>query len=155
VAPPRGLDRARSPTGFRKLEEKAEQIVDSYLRAGEQGDWRALDALVNRVYGKATETIVTEPARAPWEREMDEMSIEQLEEFIKHQRAEHLRAVEDEVLRRTIEDEKRRAHRLAHPEPRRPEGMSKDETLAWKREQPWYKDNKGKQLRAVDAEEAV
>jgi hypothetical protein len=33
--------------------------------------------------------------------------------------------------------------------------MSKDETLAWKRKQPWYKDNKGKQLGAVDAEEAV
>jgi hypothetical protein len=30
--------------------------------------------------------------------------------------------------------------------------MSKDETLAWKREQPWYKDNKGKQLRAVGDE---
>jgi hypothetical protein len=107
---------------------------------------------VNRVYGKATETIVTEPARAPWKREMDEMSIEQLEEFIKRQRAEHLRAVEDEVLRRAIEDEKRRAQSLAHPESKRPEGMSKDETLAWKREQPWYKDNKGKQLRAVGDE---
>jgi hypothetical protein len=86
---------------------------------------------------------------------MDEMSIEQLEEFIKRQRAEHLRAVEDEVLRRNIEDEKRRAHRFAHPEPKRPEGMSKDQTLAWKRQQPWYKDKKGKQLRAADAEEAV
>jgi hypothetical protein len=80
---------------------------------------------------------------------MDEMSIEQLEGFIKRQRAEHLRAVEDEVLRRAIEDEKRRAQRLAHPEPKRPEGASKDETMAWKREQPWFK---RKQLRAVDEE---
>src|SRR5205823_959421 len=37
----------------RKLEDRAEEIVDAYLRAGvDQGDWRALDALVNRVYGK-------------------------------------------------------------------------------------------------------
>jgi hypothetical protein len=80
---------------------------------------------------------------------MDKLSLEELEELTKRQRAEHLRAVEDEVLRRTIEDEKRRAQRLAHPEPKRPEGMSKDETLAWKREQPWFK---RKQLRAVDEE---
>ncbi len=89
---------------------------------------------------------------------MDKLSLEELEELINRQRAEHLRAVEDEVLRRAVEDERRRAHRLAHPEPKRPEGMSKDETLAWKREQPWYKDNKGKQLRAFEdepAEEAV
>jgi hypothetical protein len=79
--------------------------IDSYLRAGEQGDWRALDALVNRVYGKATEHIVTEAAKPQWKVDMDKLSLEELEELINRQRAEHLRAVEDEVLRRTIEDE--------------------------------------------------
>jgi hypothetical protein len=58
---------------------------------------------------------------------MDKLSLEEVEERVRRQRAEHLRAVEDEVLRRAIEDEKRRAHRLARPEPKRPEGMSKDE----------------------------
>jgi hypothetical protein len=52
----------------KKLEERAEEIVNAYLRAGvEGGDWRALDALVNRVYGRPKETFAVEqenPVRA-------------------------------------------------------------------------------------------
>jgi hypothetical protein len=39
-------------------------LVVTYLRAGEQ--WRALDALVNRVYGKPKETVVSEQAEPEW-----------------------------------------------------------------------------------------
>jgi hypothetical protein len=43
-----------------ELERRAEEIVAAYLTAGiEQGDWRALDALVSRVHGKPKETVET------------------------------------------------------------------------------------------------
>lgn len=38
------------------LEERAQDILAAYLRAGlEKGDWRALEALITRVYGKPVE----------------------------------------------------------------------------------------------------
>jgi hypothetical protein len=43
-----------------ELERRAEEIVAAYLKAGIQdGDWRALDALVSRVHGKPKETVET------------------------------------------------------------------------------------------------
>jgi hypothetical protein len=57
------------------LEERAEEIVESYLRAGDQGDWRALDALVNRVSGKPKETVVSEQGDpdAAWKQELRDL----------------------------------------------------------------------------------
>src|SRR5437762_517080 len=67
VAPVREFARDRSPS--EGSEDRAEEIVDAYLRAGvDQGDWRALDALVNRVYGKPKETIATEAPEPEWKR---------------------------------------------------------------------------------------
>jgi hypothetical protein len=44
----------------RATEEHAGEIVAAYLAAGvERGDWRALDALVTRVYGKPVERVET------------------------------------------------------------------------------------------------
>jgi hypothetical protein len=40
------------------LEERAGEIVSAYLTAGlDKGDWRALEALVTRVYGKPVERV--------------------------------------------------------------------------------------------------
>jgi hypothetical protein len=84
-----------------KLEARAEEIVDAYLKAGvDQGDWRALDALVNRVYGKPTEHIVSEPVETPVQRYLRGMSTEQLEEFFQARR--HLRPVEDEAAEEAV-----------------------------------------------------
>lgn len=40
-----------------KLDERAEQLIDVALAAGEKGDWRATLALIEQVYGKPKETI--------------------------------------------------------------------------------------------------
>jgi hypothetical protein len=65
---------------------------------------------------------------------MDALSLEELEALRDEWRAERREAVEPEE----------------EHSPRPPLGASKEEVFAWKRGQPWYKDNKGKQLRAVE-----
>ena len=39
------------------LEEHGREIVEVYLQAMRNGDWRAADALMNRIYGKPEETV--------------------------------------------------------------------------------------------------
>jgi hypothetical protein len=41
------------------VEEHGREIVEVYLQAMRNGDWRAVDALMNRIHGKPTETVVT------------------------------------------------------------------------------------------------
>ena len=43
----------------RAVDEHAEEIVQTYLDAGRQGDWRALDSLTMRVFGRPTERLET------------------------------------------------------------------------------------------------
>jgi hypothetical protein len=59
----------------------------------DQGDWRALDALVSRVYGKPKETVAVEREESPLDRRLREMSTEELEAIV--QRGRHLRAVNE------------------------------------------------------------
>jgi len=47
------------------VEERGQELADSFLRAAKDGDWRAAEALMNRIYGKPTETAVTVRATAP------------------------------------------------------------------------------------------
>jgi hypothetical protein len=100
----------------KKLEEKAEQIVDSYLRAGEQGDWRALDALVNRVYGRATERIEQVAGESEVDRALKQLSREDLQAMVQKGRQEQeVRAImrvmtaeeRDEFLGRMAPEERR------------------------------------------------
>jgi hypothetical protein len=43
-----------------EVERRSQEIVAAYLKAGiEDGDWRALDALISRVHGKPKETVET------------------------------------------------------------------------------------------------
>jgi hypothetical protein len=39
------------------VEEEGEALARSFLKAAEEGDWRAADALMNRIYGKPEETV--------------------------------------------------------------------------------------------------
>jgi hypothetical protein len=59
-----------------KVEEKAEEIVNAYLKAGlREGEWRALDSLVNRVYGKPVERVENVDTSKP------ELTMEELEDL--------------------------------------------------------------------------
>jgi hypothetical protein len=60
------------------LERNAERIVDALLEAGlKGGDWRALEALINRVHGKPTERHEDVTIRSDTERQLDVMTREQ------------------------------------------------------------------------------
>jgi hypothetical protein len=173
VAPPLRAQRASESRRGRKLEEKAEQIVDSYLRAGEQGDWRALDALVNRVYGRPTERIEqvageseiksaleqlsTEDlqALAQWGRQglevkamMRVMTAEERDEFLGRMAPEERREILEERERaKQREREWREELRLRgdDPDDPRPKEAGTPEDFAWK-------DRRKARLRAVQAE---
>jgi hypothetical protein len=57
------------------LEEQAEAIVAAYLTAGlEQGDWRALEALVSRVHGRPVERVEKHEVA-----EVETMSLDELQ----------------------------------------------------------------------------
>jgi hypothetical protein len=124
VAPRRARFSSRSPKP-----ERAEEIVDAYLRAGvEQGDWRALDALVNRVYGKPKETVVTEEAESPAERALKQMSTDELETYLRGaRRMGDMRAATPEerreLLRRWNDEDEARAKQ---PPPPKREDFERD-----------------------------
>jgi hypothetical protein len=46
-------------------EEHGREIVGGVLQAMRGGDWRAAEALMSRIYGKATETVVTHTPVSP------------------------------------------------------------------------------------------
>jgi hypothetical protein len=107
VAPLRGDYARRSHTGWtaKKLEERAEEIVDAYLRAGvDQGDWRALDALVNRVYEKPKETVVSEQTVPEWERQLDDFSTDALTRIVHKDNPEAIRRMEENGTLKRVDD---------------------------------------------------
>jgi hypothetical protein len=157
----------------KKLEEKAEQIVDSYLRAGEQGDWRALDALVNRVYGRATERIEQVTGESEIKSALKQLSKEDLQAMVQQGRQElEVKAImrvmtaeeRDEFLGRMAPEERREVlgeRDLAEqrererreemrlrgfdPDDPRPKETGTPEDFAWK-------DRRKARLRAVEQE---
>jgi hypothetical protein len=40
------------------VEENGRELAESFLTAARQGDWRAADALMNRIYGKLDAALV-------------------------------------------------------------------------------------------------
>ena len=47
------------------VEEEGEALARSFLKAAEEGDWRAADALMNRIYGKPEQAVVAHVAPSP------------------------------------------------------------------------------------------
>jgi hypothetical protein len=47
------------------VEEEGEALARSFLKAAEEGDWRAADALMNRIYGKPEQAVVAHVAASP------------------------------------------------------------------------------------------
>jgi hypothetical protein len=131
VPPRRGVDRRRSHTAdvlADKVEEHAEELVNLMLEAARRGEWRVVSQMLDRVFGKPTEHLVTESPKPRWEQEMDALSLEELEALRAKYRAEPREPVEPD------------------PDPR-PKETGTPEDFAWKR-------RRKARLRAVE-EEAV
>ena len=41
----------------RIVEENGRDLAESFLKAAREGDWRAADAVMNRIYGEPEETV--------------------------------------------------------------------------------------------------
>ena len=70
------------------VEEHGRELAESFLRAARNGDWRASEALMNRIYGKPEET-VNRVDHNPAQQVLKSMSLEEkLELLARMQRGE-------------------------------------------------------------------
>jgi hypothetical protein len=61
------------------VQEQAELIIGVFIEAIKKGDWRAAEALLQRVYGKPAETVeVSQPQSVE---EVEQMSLAQIRQF--------------------------------------------------------------------------
>jgi hypothetical protein len=58
-------------------EEHGREILEVYLQAMRRGDWRAAEALMSRIYGKPTETVVTHTPVMPERAVLASMTLEE------------------------------------------------------------------------------
>jgi hypothetical protein len=49
----------------RIVEERGQELADSFLSAARNGDWRAAEALMNRIYGRPEQALVARVAPPP------------------------------------------------------------------------------------------
>jgi hypothetical protein len=73
------VERKRSALDWMALaaEEHGREILEVYLRAMRGGDWRAAEALMSRIYGKPTETVVTHTPPSPARAVLASMTLEE------------------------------------------------------------------------------
>jgi hypothetical protein len=64
------------------VEEHGREIVEVYLQAMRGGDWRAAEALMSRIYGKPTETVVTHTPPSPEKAVLASMTLEEKLELL-------------------------------------------------------------------------
>jgi hypothetical protein len=64
-------------------EEHGREIVEVYLQAMRGGDWRAAEALMSRIYGKQTETVVTHTPPSPARAVLASMTLEEKLELLR------------------------------------------------------------------------
>jgi hypothetical protein len=92
-------------------EEHGREILEVYLEAMRGGDWRAAEALMSRIYGKPTETVVTHTPASPAKAVLASMTLdEKLELLQRLQRGETRRCDGHASGRRTCS-----ADRVARP----------------------------------------
>jgi len=60
------------------VEENGKEIYDAYLTAIKNGEWRAADSILNRIYGRPTERVEMKQEQKP----ISEMNESELEAFI-------------------------------------------------------------------------
>jgi hypothetical protein len=64
------------------VEEEGEALARSFLKAAEEGDWRAADALMNRIYGKPEQAVVAQVAASPAIEVIRSMSLDEKLELL-------------------------------------------------------------------------
>jgi hypothetical protein len=64
------------------VEENGREIVEVYLAAARRGDWRAAEALMNRIYGKPEPAVVAHIPPNPALPVLKSMSLEEKLEFL-------------------------------------------------------------------------
>jgi hypothetical protein len=69
------------------VEEEGEALARSFLKAAEDGDWRAADALMNRIYGKPEQAVVAHVAASPAVEVIRSMSLDEKLELLGRLRA--------------------------------------------------------------------
>jgi hypothetical protein len=74
-------------------EEHGREIVEVYLQAMRGGDWRAAEALMSRIYGKPTETVVTHTPASPAKAVLKSMTVEEKLELLHSLRREEQAAL--------------------------------------------------------------
>jgi hypothetical protein len=63
-------------------EEHGREILEVYLQAMRGRDWRAAEALMSRIYGKPTETVVTHTPASPARAVLASMTLEEKLELL-------------------------------------------------------------------------
>ena len=69
------------------VEENGKELADSFLSAARNGDWRAADALMNRIYGKPEQAVVAQVAASPAVEVIRSMSLDEKLELLGRLRA--------------------------------------------------------------------
>jgi hypothetical protein len=64
------------------VEERGQELAESFLNAAKNGDWRAAEALMSRIYGKPTETVVTHTPVSPERAVLSSMTLEEKLELL-------------------------------------------------------------------------
>jgi hypothetical protein len=64
------------------VEERGQELAESFLAAARNGDWRAADALMNRIYGKPEQAIVAHLAPSPAVEVIRSLSLEEKLELL-------------------------------------------------------------------------
>ena len=65
------------------VEENGREIVEVYLAAARRGDWRAAEALMNRIYGKPEQALVAHVAPSPALELVRSLSLEEKLELLR------------------------------------------------------------------------
>jgi hypothetical protein len=74
------------------VEERGQELAESFLSAARRGDWRAADALMNRIYGKPEQAIVARVAPSPAVDVIRSLSLDEKLELLQRLRAGELLA---------------------------------------------------------------
>jgi hypothetical protein len=65
------------------VEQNGRELAESFLNAARNGDWRAAEALMSRIYGKPTETVVTHTPASPEKAVLSSMTLEEKLELLR------------------------------------------------------------------------
>jgi hypothetical protein len=67
----------------RIVEENGRDLAESFLKAAREGDWRAADALMNRIYGKPEAAVVAHVPPNPALPVLKSMSLDEKLELLR------------------------------------------------------------------------